>query len=127
MADPAIMIGLGVDAVDIERFRDVLSRTPSLKTRVFTSAELELAGTRKDATGALAARLAVREATMKALGVGLGAFDFHDVSVRKAASGAPELIVSGRAQELAEQLGITQWRVSLSHTYIVAVAVVAAS
>ncbi|MDP4692866.1 MAG: holo-ACP synthase [Ilumatobacteraceae bacterium] len=127
MADPAIMIGLGVDAVDIERFRDVLSRTPSLKTRVFTSAELELAGTRKDATGALAARFAVREATMKALGVGLGAFDFHDVSVRKAASGAPELIVSGRAQELAEQLGITQWRVSLSHTYIVAVAVVAAS
>jgi holo-[acyl-carrier protein] synthase len=127
MADPAIMIGLGVDAVDIERFRDVLSRTPSLKTRVFTSAELELAGTRKDATAALAARFAVREATMKALGVGLGAFDFHDVSVRKAASGAPELIVSGRAQELAEQLGITQWRVSLSHTYIVAVAVVAAS
>lgn len=121
------MIGLGVDAVDIERFRDVLSRTPSLKTRVFTSAELELAGTRKDATAALAARFAVREATMKALGVGLGAFDFHDVSVRKAASGAPELIVSGRAQELAEQLGITQWRVSLSHTYIVAVAVVAAS
>ena len=127
MADPAIMIGLGVDAVDIERFRDVLSRTPSLKTRVFTSAELELAGTRKDATAALAARFAVREATMKALGVGLGAFDFHDVSVRKAASGAPELIVSGRAQELAEQLGITQWRVSLSHTYIVAVTVVAAS
>ena len=127
MADPAIMIGLGVDAVDIERFRDVLSRTPSLKTRVFTSAELELAGTRKDATGALAARFAVREATMKALGVGLVAFDFHYVSVRKAASGAPELIVSGRAQELAEQLGITQWRVSLSHTYIVAVAVVAAS
>jgi holo-[acyl-carrier protein] synthase len=127
MADPAIMIGLGVDAVDIERFRDVLSRTPSLKTRVFTSAELELAGARKDATAALAARFAVREATMKALGVGLGAFDFHDVSVRKAASGAPELIVSGRAQELAEQLGITQWRVSLSHTHIVAVAVVAAS
>ena len=127
MADPAIMIGLGVDAVDIERFRDVLSRTPSLKTRVFTSAELELAGTRKDATAALAARFAEREATMKALGVGLGAFDLHDVSVRKAASGAPELIVSGRAQELAEQLGITQWRVSLSHTYIVAVAVVAAS
>jgi len=121
------MIGLGVDAVDIERFRDVLSRTPSLKTRVFTSAELELADTRKDATAALAARFAVREATMKALGVGLGAFDFHDVSVRKAASGAPELIVSGRAQELADQLGITQWRGSLSHTHIVAVAVVAAS
>ena len=127
MAGPAIMIGLGVDAVDIERFREVLSRTPSLKNRVFTSAELELADTRKDATAALAARFAVREATMKALGVGLGAFDFHDVSVHKAASGAPELIVSGRAQELAEQLGITRWRVSLSHTHIVAVAVVAAS
>ena len=121
------MLGIGIDAVDVDRFRKLLERRPHLRQRLFTSAELTSLEGRTDDAASLAARFAVREATMKALGVGLGAFDFHDVSVRKAASGAPELIVSGRAQELADQLGITQWRVSLSHTHIVAVAVVAAS
>jgi len=121
------MIGLGIDAVDIDRFRLILERTPSLRRRIFTDDELALADSRSDATASLAARFAVREATMKALGVGLGAFDFHDVSVRRTPSGAPELLVSGRAAELAKQRGVKGWQVSLSHTNIVAVAVVAAT
>lgn len=74
----------------------------------------------------LAARFAVREATMKALGVGLGAFDFHDVSVHKHPSGAPFLKVSGRAEELARTSGVGAWHVSITHTDTVAMAVVAA-
>jgi holo-[acyl-carrier protein] synthase len=120
------MIGLGVDAVDIVRFRDTLQRTPSIRRRVFTTEELELAQSRGDDAATLAARFAVREATMKALGVGLGAFDFHDVSVRRSASGEPQLEVTGRAAHLAAQKGVATWRVSLSHTDLVAVAVVAA-
>ena len=79
-----------------------------------------------DRAASLAARFAAREATMKALGVGLGAFGFHDVSVSRGASGAPTLVVDGRARELAEHAGVTGWRVSLTHTDAVAVAVVAA-
>jgi len=62
---------------------------------------------------------------MKALGVGLGAFDLQDVSIRNRSTGAPELIVTGRAADLAREQGVTGWHVSLSHTHDTAVAVVA--
>lgn len=120
------MIGLGIDAVSVSRFREALVRTPRLLTRVFTGHELEALAYRADEAPSLAARFAVREATMKALGVGLGAFDLQDVSIRSRATGAPELVVTGRAAELARKQGVTTWHVSLSHTQDMAVAVVAA-
>lgn len=121
------MIGLGIDAVDIDRFDGALRRTPRLVERLFTDAERLLAERRADAPAMLAARFAVREATMKALGVGLGAFDFRDVSVQSSPDGRPSLLVSGRAAELARSRGVTEWHVSLTHTDELAVAVVAAS
>ncbi len=120
------MKGIGVDAVDVARFRSALERTPSMRQRLFTDEEISLAVERGNDAATLAARFAVREATMKALGVGLGAFDFHDVWVRKAQSGAPELVISGRAAALATDRGVSGWHLSLSHTESVAIAVVAA-
>ena len=121
------MIGLGIDAVSVRRFRDALDRTPNLRTRVFTSTELESLSGQVDSAPSLAVRFAAREATMKALGVGLGAFDLHDVSIRNSETGAPELIVTGRALELAQAQGVQSWLVSLSHTDDMAVAVVASN
>jgi holo-[acyl-carrier protein] synthase len=121
------MIGLGIDAVDIARFQMAMERSPRLAERVFTASERAVASRRADAPAVLAARFAVREATMKALGVGLGAFDFQDVSIVSEHSGRPQLQVSGRAAELARECGVTAWHVSISHTDDLAVAVVAAS
>jgi holo-[acyl-carrier protein] synthase len=118
--------GIGIDAVDIARFRDLLTRRPHLRDRLFTPDELTSLAGREDDAASLAARFAVREAAMKALGVGLGAFDFHDVSVEKMASGAPRLLVTGRAEALAQTRGVDGWHVSITHTDGVAVAVVAA-
>ena len=120
------MQGIGIDAVDIARFRDVLARRPAIRRRLFTDEELSSLSNRKDDAASLAARFAVREAAMKALGVGLGAFDFHDVAVDRLPSGAPGLNVTGRAAELARERGITGWHVSITHTDHVAMAVVAA-
>jgi holo-[acyl-carrier protein] synthase len=120
------MRGIGIDAVDIERFRKLLVRRPNMRARLFTEAELSSLNGQKDDAASLAARFAVREATMKALGVGLGAFGFHDVSVVKHDSGAPHLLVTGKAQELAESQGVGGWHVSITHTDTVAMAVVAA-
>lgn len=120
------MRGLGIDAVDIPRFRAALERTPNLRDRLFTPDELQSLSTKADQVSSLAARFAVREAAMKALGVGLGAFDLHDVSVAKLSSGKPTLRVTGRAEQLAMSMGVTSWQVSISHTDTVAVAVVAA-
>ena len=120
------MKGVGIDAVDIARFRSMLERRPNIKTRLFTAHELEHLSRRSDQAPSLAARFAVREATMKALGVGLGAFDFHDVWIEHTDAGAPLLRVTGRAQEVADRAGIEGWHVSISHTDTVAMAVVAA-
>jgi holo-[acyl-carrier protein] synthase len=121
-----VIIGVGVDAVDVERFRRVLARTPTLLQRLFTTAELFYVKPRIDPVPSLAARFAAREAVMKALGLGLGAFGFHDVSVDIADNGAPSLIVTGKASELAVQRRVTAFHVSLSHDGPVAVAVVVA-
>lgn len=121
------MLGIGIDAVDIDRFRRALKRTPNLRSRVFTSDEIATLANKRDDASSLAARFAAREATMKVLGVGLGAFDLHDVSIERLESGQPLLRVTGRAQLLANERGITSWHVSLSHTDSVAIAVVAAA
>jgi len=121
--DPGV-IGLGLDAVEVDRFRRVLQRTPGVARRLFTDTERAYGARASDPTQRLAARFAAKEATMKALGVGLGSFRFRDVEVVKAPSGAPSLRLTGRAAQLAEELGVTSWRVSLSHTDLMAEAVV---
>ena len=119
------MVGIGIDAVEVDRFRRVLGRRPGLAGRLFTDGER--AGTAgRDPVPRLAARFAAKEAAMKALGVGLGAFAFHDVEVVSLSSGAPSLVVSGRAAALAADRGVAGWRVSLTHTDSVAEAVVVA-
>jgi holo-[acyl-carrier protein] synthase len=120
------MRGIGIDAVDIEKFRRALERTPALRRRVFTNEELDALADRDDAIPGLAARFAAREAAMKVLGVGIGAFDMHDVSIRRLAGGRPHLVVTGRAATLATDREISAWHVSLTHTDTVAMAVVSA-
>jgi holo-[acyl-carrier protein] synthase len=115
---------IGTDVVDLDRFRLALRRTPSMVERVFTDGERAYALRKKDPTERLAARFAVKEATMKALGVGLGAFKFFDVEVTKARTGEPSLHLSGRAVELAAARGITEWKVSITHSDLIALAVV---
>ena len=103
------------------------SRTPTLRERLFTASELAYVAPKVDPVPSLAARFAAREAVMKALGLGLGAFGFHEVWVDvEQPSGAPRLRVTGRARELAVDRGVTGWHLSLSHDGPVAVAIVAA-
>ena len=118
------LIGVGLDAVDIGRFREVLARRPKLSARLFTDAELAYGQRGADPAPRLAARFAAKEAAMKALGVGLGAFAFHDVEVVPEPSGRPSLRVTGRAAELALGKGVAGWQVSITHTDDFAVAVV---
>lgn len=120
------MIGVGVDVVDIERFRRSLERTPTMRERLFTPVELAYVAPQVDPVPSLAVRFAAREAVMKSLGLGLGAFGFHEVWVERADSGVPSLAFDGRAQELSNEAGVTKWHVSLTHSDLVAVAYVIA-
>lgn len=120
-------MGVGVDAVDVERFRQGLARYPRLAGRLFTGGELAVVEGTRDPAERLAARFAAKEAVMKALGVGLWRFAWHDVEVeREPASGAPSLRLVAGAAELARDRHVDRWHVSLTHTSQLAVAVVVA-
>jgi holo-[acyl-carrier protein] synthase len=120
------LVGIGIDSVDLPRFAAVLERRPSIAARVFTAGERDFASGISNPVPSLAARFAVKEAVMKALGVGIGSIDWTDVEVRRQRGDAPTVAVSGRAAALAEAQGVTGWKVSITHTDTVASAVVAA-
>lgn len=120
------MIGIGVDLVEVARMRRALARTPGLAQRVFTDAERTYCERRRDPTERYAARFAAKEAVMKALGVGLGGFGFHDVEVVKARSGEPSLRLGGKAAALASERGVVEWRLTLTHTASLAEAIAVA-
>ncbi len=119
-------VGIGIDAVEVPRFRRALARRPGLRRRLFTDGEMAYAARFADPVPRLAARFAVKEAVMKSLGVGLGAFAFRDVEVVRLPGGAPAISVAGTASELAGRLDVTGWRVSITHTDLMAEAVVLA-
>ncbi len=121
-----MIVGIGVDVVEVSRFRTSIQRTPTMRERLFTDGELRYVEPKVDPVPSLAARFAAREAVMKALGLGLGAFGFHEVWVEVEPSGAPRLVVTGRAAELAAERGVTSWHLSLSHDGDAAVAMVVA-
>jgi holo-[acyl-carrier protein] synthase len=121
-----MIIGIGIDLVDIERFRTSLARTPSMRTRLFTQTELDYVAPKIDPVPSLAARFAAREAVMKSLGLGLGAFGFQEVWVERAESGQPSLMITGQARVLADAAGVTSWHLSLTHSATTAGAYVVA-
>ena len=114
------VVGLGVDLVDIPRFRAVLERRPALAERLFSAEERAYAASLANPAPTLAGRFGVKEAVMKALGVGLGAIDWSDITVVRRPGGRPELVVQGRAARLAADRGVRSWQVSISHTAAVA-------
>jgi holo-[acyl-carrier protein] synthase len=123
-AATASPISVGVDVVDVARFRGLLARRTRVTARLFTTDELAYAARFADPVPRLAVRFAAKEAAMKALGVGIGAVAFHDVCVHRADNGEPRLELFGRAVELANDRGVGAWALSLTHTSLLAAAVV---
>lgn len=120
------LIGVGTDLVDIERLRVALGRRARLSERLFSDGERAYARRFRDPAPRLAARFAAKEAVMKALGVGLGAFALRDVEVVGSDDGVPALALAGRAAALAATRGVTAWQLSLTHSDTMAMAVAVA-
>jgi holo-[acyl-carrier protein] synthase len=110
------MIGIGVDLVEIDRFRNALERTPALMDRIFTEGERAYSLRRRDPTERFAVRFAAKEAVMKAMGVGLGQVRLQDIEVERAAGGQPSIVLHGTAAERAAALGIVEWKLTMTHT-----------
>jgi holo-[acyl-carrier protein] synthase len=114
-----MIVGIGVDIVDLQRFSVSLERTPHLAERLFTAIE------RPSKTESLAAAFAAKEAVAKVLGAP-GGLDWHDVEIRHDDSGRPYLLVIGTVASAASARGILRWHVSLSHDGGTAIAMVVA-
>lgn len=120
-----MIVGVGIDVAEIERFGQALERTPTLAERLFVDAELWLPGGERRGVASLAARFAAKEALAKALGAP-GGLSWTDAEVVTADSGQPSLAVRGTVAARAEALGVRGWHLSLSHDAGIASAVVIA-
>ncbi|WP_299532348.1 holo-ACP synthase [uncultured Streptomyces sp.] len=120
-----MIIGVGIDVAEIERFGAALERTPQLAERLFVPGELLLPGGERRGTASLAARFAAKEAVAKALGAP-GGMHWTDCEVWVEDSGRPRLRVTGTVAARADALGVVNWHLSLSHDAGVASAMVIA-
>ncbi len=114
-----MIVGVGIDVVDIARFTATLTRSPRLVERLFTLSEQELP------PASLAARFAAKEAIAKSLGAPVG-LRWTDVTVVTGPDGAPSLNVTGTVADRAAELGVDRFHVSLSHDAGIASAIVIA-
>ena len=110
----------GVDVIEIERLREAIDRHGErFLNRVFTPLELAEVGTDPSS---LAVRFAAKEAVAKALGTGIGVICWQEIEIRRGPERQPQLHLHGAAAEMAGQLGLVHWSVSLSHTREIAIA-----
>ena len=114
-----MIVGIGVDIVDVGRLWAALERTPKLATRLFAESE------RGGRPESLAASFAAKEAVAKALGAPPG-LRWADVEVLHDPGGRPALQVRGTVAQVAGQQGVRRWHLSLSHDAGASVAMVVA-
>ena len=116
-------VGLGVDIVDIARMKRILERTPSFARKVYSDEERAYCLDKATPEVHFATRLAAKEAVVKALGTGFsGGIGVRDIEVRRTSKGRPYVVLSGRAKEVARELGVRELPISLSYTHTEAVA-----
>src|SRR5512136_1093622 len=122
-----MIIGTGIDIVDISRFERFLQEgNDAIFNRLFTSAELEYCKNKKRSAQHFALRFAAKEAFLKACGTGLRqGMSWKDIEIVNDRLGKPELRLSGEAGKFSSELGMTNSFTALSHdgTYAVAMVV----
>lgn len=115
----------GVDLVEIERFDSAYKRHGDrLLARIFTTQEIKETGMRIES---LAVRFAAKEAVSKTLGTGIGKVSWKEIEILKGQDLEPILRLHGKAQEIASEVGIESWAISLTHTRAFALAFVVAT
>jgi holo-[acyl-carrier protein] synthase len=116
-----MIISAGVDLVEVERIRQALEDSRigrRFRDRVFTEKEIQYCERKQRGKyESYAGRFAAKEAVMKALGRGWGSqVRWLDIEVARARSGRPDIVLHDKTAELAEQLGIRRWALSITHT-----------
>jgi holo-[acyl-carrier protein] synthase len=119
-----MIVGIGVDLVDVARFERAASRTPRLLDRLFAQSEQRPDG-RELPLRSLAARFAAKEALIKAIGDSDGV-RWHDIRVVSNDLRNPSFDLVHRVAEVAAERGITAFHLSMTHDADLAIAYVIA-
>ncbi len=121
-----MLLGTGIDLIEVERIAHSIERFGErFLLRVFTQGEIAYCRRKRNDAESFAARFAAKEAAAKALGTGLNfGVTWHEFEVGRAATGRPTLEFSGRAREIAEELGVQRVLLTLTHTATTAMAMV---
>jgi holo-[acyl-carrier protein] synthase len=108
------MIVSGVDMIEISRIENAIERHgEKFFNRFFTTQEVQFC---RGKAASLAGRFAVKEAVAKAMGTGIGDFNWTDIEVVCDGRGKPELVLHNKARTVAADQGLVHWSISLSHT-----------
>ena len=114
----------GIDLIEINRLESI---QPEIKTRflqrVFTPNELAQVG---GSDASLSGRFAAKEAVVKALGCGIGPVGWQEIEILRGENGEPVLLLHGKARQMAADLGLSTWSISISHNRTTAAAVAVA-
>ncbi len=115
--------GIGIDVVDVDRMKFALERTPRIRQRLFTEAEIAYCEKFRFAERHYAGRWAAKEAVTKALGCGL--IQWNGVEVIRLPRRAPSVRIFGKIERFADMVGVRQEDlfISITHSELSAVAV----
>jgi len=118
-----VVPGVGVDVVDVGRMRFALERTPKIRRRLFTEAEISYCEKYRFFDRHFAGRWAAKEAVTKALGCGL--IQWNGVEVLRKPRQAPTVRLMGKVKRFAEAVGVREedLHLSITHSELSAVAV----
>lgn len=119
-----MVIGNGVDIIDIERVQKIITKNPRFIERNFTADEIELFRDKRMHPATIAAGFAAKEAVSKAMGTGIRGFNLIDIEVLRDPLGKPIVLLHGNAKNVAISKGIDTFELSLSHTDETAIAFV---
>jgi holo-[acyl-carrier protein] synthase len=122
-ADPMEIIGLGLDATEIDRIEATIARYGDrFLTRIFTEGEVAYCRRKRDAASSFAARFAAKEATMKALGTGHSrGVLWRDIEVVRGPGEPPHLRLHGGARRRAEGMRATGSLMTITHSKALAI------
>jgi holo-[acyl-carrier protein] synthase len=114
---PGVLISIGTDIIECVRIAQMIEKHGEVfLQRVFTQKEILYCSSRKAATQHYAGRWAAKEAVLKVLGTGWAkGIQWTDVEIINEVSGAPKIVVAGKAAEIAKQLGIREIMITISH------------
>ena len=110
-----LILGVGIDIVEIRRIKSAMEGNDRFLEKIFTASELEYLKSRNLRAEYVAGRFAAKEAVAKALGTGFRGFDFKDIEIDRTTLGKPIVVLKGKAKIIAKKEGQYNIHLSISH------------